>query len=382
MKKRLVCAVLVLAIAILPGCGKTVTEAEEIQKIECVCPNCGYEWVQTTDGIVVEKAEDILVRPTTEDETSTIEETETMMPTTEQESTTEEQSVEETETQTEEIQVSPVSQLTEGEKQARRELQASLKEARRQLYALPNSPEKVLQINQIDKQILENNVYDFSDKTVQFVGDSITEGVTATVGPDGTKMTYVQYADKYLNIGNLIQNGKAGRMYSAHGGAEYSLQLGMDSIIYNGADVYVIYVGLNDYLATPEAKRFGNAYERTSTAGYCGSILQTMRYMKNYYSDRKVVFVTSYPVSSIVQCNYTDIGMTQQPTLADYVDVIEIMAKEFGFDVINLYDDGFMDCSSTDVSNFFLADDVHPNNVGYQILGEHIAAELSLLLGK
>ena len=384
MKKRLVCAILVLSLSILPGCGNNVTEAEEIQKVECVCPSCGYEWVQTTDGTIVEKAEDILAHPTTEAESTTIEASESMMTTTVQESTTETevQTEDITETQTEEIKVNPISQLSEGEKQARRELQADLKTARQQLYALPNSPEKVLQINQVDKQILENNVYDFSDKTVQFIGDSITEGITAMTDSDGTKLTYMQYANKYLNIGTLIESGMAGRMFADFGGKDYSLAATRSNTVYYDADVYVIYLGLNDYLSTPESKRYGNINEPMSTAGYCGAVRDFMKYMQLYFSDKQLVFVTAYPLSNTVTSNYTDAGMTTQPMLKDYMDVLKQLAKEYNFAVIDLYNDGFMDCTSAEVSNFFLADGTHPNNVGYQILGEHLAAELSLLLGK
>lgn len=384
MKKRAICTIVLISISmssVLYGCGQAVTQAQETERINCICPSCGYEWTQTADGILVQDASDVIERPSIEMESTTEEVGTEVLQTQESTQVQETQTEITTEVTTEEPKEDLVSQLSEGEKQARRELQANLVNARQQLYALPNSPEKVLRINELDKQILANNVYDFSGKTVQFIGDSITEGVTAITNSDGVKMTYVQYANKYLKIGTLLENGKAGRMFSMSGGEDYSLAATRENTIYNGADVYVFYLGVNDYLATPPTKRYGNVNDMLSTAGYCGAVRQIMKHMQMYFSDREVIFVTAYPLGRTVTATYTDTGLTIQPTLTDYMDVLENLAKEYGFDVINLYDDKFMDCTSADVSNFFLEDGVHPNNVGHQILGEHIAAELSLLLG-
>lgn len=394
MKKRIISILLVASMLMIQGCAD-LSFAKE-QEEEHLCPNCGYEWTEDEEGeiIPVEKLEDIIEKPTIQETETAIEvgttpveteqsETETTELHTEEvvtEIQTSEEVTTEQETQSE-IQTG-IGQLSEGELQARRQLQANLKAARDEIYKLPNSVDKVNRINQLDQQILANNAYDFSDKVVQFIGDSITEGVTASFSEDGTKLTYVEYANRYLQIGNLITNGKAGRMFTDYGGPEYSVVQSIDNNVYFDADVYVIYLGVNDFLVVPPtgAKRYGNINDTMSTAGYCGAVRRFMNHMKQYFSDREVIFVMTYPINRQVGCQYSDI--TTQPTLNDYLDIQRKLAKENGFHVIDLYNTGFMDCTNSEVNNYFLDDGVHPSDAGYKVLGEHIAAELSLYLGQ
>lgn len=70
--------------------------------------------------------------------------------------------------------------------------------------------------------------------------------------------------------------------------------------------------------------------------------------------------------------------MKGQPTLNDYMDVQRKLAKEYGFHVIELYNIGFMDCTDKESADFYLRDGLHPKDNGNIVLGEHIAAELSL----
>ena len=83
-----------------------------------------------------------------------------------------------------------------------------------------------------------------------------------------------------------------------------------------------------------------------------------------------------YNISKTSNCTYSDV--TGQLTLNDYMEVQRKLAKEFGFHVIDLYQEGFMDCSTQECSDYYLDDGLHPKDNGNIVLGEHIAAELSL----
>lgn len=385
MKKRVLSIILVLSMLALQGC-TALSQAKE--KSYYVCPDCGYKWTLGENGeiIPIEQFEEIIERTTEQAvETTTVAETQSVAETEVEsiiQSEPEETQTQQTEQETQQEQQETVSQLTEGERQARKQLQADLKAAREELYKLPNSVDKVQKINQIDQQILSYNAYDFGGKTVQFIGDSITEGITAAFDDNGTKLTYVEYANRYLQIGNLLTNGKAGRMYTNYGGEEYSVVKSADMDVYYDADVYVIFLGVNDYLVVPPTgpKRYGNVNDTISTAGYCGAVREFMNHMKRYFDDKEVIFVMMYPINYPVNCEYSD--MTTQPTLNDYMGIQRQLAKENGFHVIDLYSDGFMDCTNAEVNNYFLTDGIHPTDAGYKVLGEHIAAELSLYLGQ
>lgn len=386
MKKRIISILLVITMMALQGC-TALSQAKENEEY-CICPSCGYTWIENEDGeiIPVEQFENIIERESTQEvetttvaETLSVEETETLVETeTTQIQTTQEIETEQ-ETQTE--QPSAISQLTLGERQARIQLQEDLKATRDELYKLPNSVDKVQQINQLDQQILSYNAYDFSNKIVQFIGDSITEGITAEFDANGTKLTYVEYANRYLQIGTLLDNGMAGRMYADYGGEDYSVVKSREEAVYYDADVYVIFLGVNDYLAVPPtAKRYGNINETLSTAGYCGAVREFMNYMKRYFADKEIFFVMMYPIDYSVTCEFSD--MTMQPNLNDYLNIQRQLAAENGFHIIDLYGTGFMDCTNSEVNNYYLTDGIHPTDAGYKVLGEHIAAELSLYLGQ
>ena len=273
-----------------------------------------------------------------------------------------------------------IAQLSEGELLARREQQRNFDEARQLLYDLQNSKDKTSKINQMDRQILANNAYDFSHKNIVFIGDSITEGITSAVDIKGNRISYVNYVDSYLHFNRVLNHGIGGRMFSVYGGEELSLTMNFDQVTNIDSDIIVVFAGINDFLSVLPNKRFGDVNNAMSTAGYCGSVRQFMKQLKEYYGDREIFFVTMYDNTKRSECQYSDVE--GQPTLNDYMEIQRKLADEFGFQVIELYDIGFMDCTDKETSDFYLRDGLHPKDNGNIVLGEHIAAELSLYFGE
>lgn len=269
-----------------------------------------------------------------------------------------------------------IQKLTEGEKAARRQQQLNFNEAREGLYTLANSKSKTEKIVQMDRQILANNSYDFSDKNVVFIGDSITEGIEGAIDQNGNFVSYVTYANSHLHFRNVLNHGKGGRMFSTYGGDEFSLALNFDNVTNIDSDIIVVFAGINDYITSFPEKRFGNVENKESTAGFCGGVRQFMEQLKRYYSDRDIFFVTMYNVPGTVNCTFSDYD--GQPDLGDYMEAERELAEEYGFNIIELYDTGFMDCTDKESSEYYLRDELHPKDNGNIALGAHIAAELSL----
>ena len=369
MKKKYVVMMLAISMLALSACGKQDNVSNQCT---CTCEGCA-DCIYKTDGaqtsVAVEDAESVFAQESVPaSEAVPVEGTQT------QEST-EIPGTEET-TQAPSSEEKPVSELTEGEKAARKELQASLAASREELYALPNSLEKTQKINEIDKQILANNTYDFSAKSVQFLGDSITEGICGSKDADGNYISYVNYANDYLRFANCMNNGKAGRMFSDYAGEELAFSLSMGNMFNNSADIAVIFLGVNDYLTNRENKRYGDYYATESTAGYVGSLRYVMKQLKANYPNQEVFFVTMYNVSKTANSTYTDI--TTSPGLAEYMDMLRKVVNDNGYHLIELYNTGFMDCTDAATSSTYTADGLHPADSGNKVLGEHIAAELSL----
>lgn len=273
-----------------------------------------------------------------------------------------------------------VIELSEGELAARREQQENFAEARDLLYSISDSLDKTERINQMDRQILANNAYDFGDKTIVFIGDSITEGITSSVDQNGNYISYVTYVNSYLHFGNVLNHGVGGRMFSAYGGDELSIAMNFGNVTNVSADIIVVFAGVNDYLCVTENKRFGSVDDTLTTGNYCGAVRYFMSQLKEYYGDREIFFVTMYDINKTSNSSYVD--FTGQPTLGDFMNAEKKLAKEFGFHIIDLYSTGFMDCSTKEASDYFLRDGLHPKDSGSIFLGEHIAAELSLYFGQ
>ena len=378
MKKKCIIALLAVCMLALSACGKTV---DTVTSDECTCKHCKCCTcdVEEDEDKVVVNADDVFEQQSSEVvETESVEVGQTEVAQTQEsvEEATQEEVTQEPVTEQEK----PVSQLTEGEKEARKALQANLAQAREQLYALPNSLEKTQKINAIDKQILENNAVDFSTMSIQFFGDSITEGICGMLDEGGRYISYVNYANDYLKFGTCMNNGQAGRMFSDYGGQELSFSLNMGNIYNNSANVSVIFLGVNDYLTNREGKRYGDINATESTAGYIGSVRYVMKQLKANYPNQEIFFVTMFNIAKTSNSTYSDVAGS--PSLKDYQDVLRQIVKQNGYHLIELYDTGFMDCTDAATSSTYLADGIHPIDSGNRILGEHIAAELSLYYGQ
>ena len=352
MKKKCVLLLLTACMLTLSACAKK-SNAAEICNCTCEgCADCVYK-------AGTEEASDIFAKESDQE--------------------TEIQTVENTEVAETSMAVDeniPLSELTEGEKEARRQQQSNLVAAREQVYAMTDSLEKTQKINELDKQILANNVYDFSTLSIQFFGDSITEGICGKVDEDGNYISYVNYANEYLQFGNCMNNGKAGRMFADFGGQELSFSLNMGSMYNNSANVSVIFLGVNDYLTSNDAKRYGDMYATESTAGYIGSVRYAIKQLKASYPNQDIFFVTMYDVAKESYSTYTDVA--GNPTLSEYMEVLRKLVAESGYHLIELNNIGFMDCTDLATSNAYTEDGLHPNDSGNRILGEHIAAEISV----
>ena len=371
MKKKYVIGMLATCMLALSACGKkeaTVSTDECLCK-QCKCCTCNQE---QEDEQVVVSAEEIF-----EGQSQDVVQSESLaVVEVEQQEETEQEIMTEAEMEQEKT----VAQLSEGERAARKTLQANLAKAREELYALPNSLEKTQKINEIDKQILENNAVDFSNMSIQFFGDSITEGVCGRVNDDGQYVSYVNYANDYLKFGTCMNNGKAGRMFSDYGGQELAFSLNMGNMYNNSANVSVIFLGANDYLTDREGKRYGDMNMTVSTAGYIGALRSTMNQLKANYPNQEIFFVTMYNVSREAHSTYTDVASS--PQLGEYMDVLRQLVLQNGYHLIELYNTGFMDCTDAATDSAYLADGIHPMDSGNKVLGEHIAAELSLYYGQ
>lgn len=394
MKRKKVVALTVAAALLVNGCSSMVKQTANNgcgkEGCTCECECCRGTVISESlqedeEAIIVRDSEMMNLAESTEEGqitensdlgSSETEEESTSLEGTASEATQQDTSGNEEESQQADNKKNEIAGLTEGEKQARRENQANYKKLRDSIYKQKNSKAKMDKINKVDKEIIANNSFDFSTKNIVFIGDSITEGITSSKDLSGMYISYVHYTDMYLNFNRTLNHGKGGRMFSVYGGEELSLCMNFDNVTNNESDIIVVFAGINDYIVEAENKRFGNPKDSLSSAGYCGTLRYFMKQLQEYYSDKEIFFVTPYNVERTSYATYSDYN--GQPSLGDYVKVMKDMAAEYGFNVIDLYGTGFMDTTDDLIADVFLYDSLHPNDEGSRVLGEHIAAELSL----
>lgn len=267
------------------------------------------------------------------------------------------------------------TQQTEDSIQNKTELLNLYFSQRNEVYTWENSYEKTMKINDLDQKILEAGDYSFADDEALFIGDSVTEGVGGNLNENGETISYVEYVNNALGFKKVLKYGKAGRTMAEYGDPTLSIYSCKDNLLYINAKIAVVYVGLNDYLTFSEEKRFGKL-DSGFTSGYSGTCQAFSYFLNDLNTNQDFFFVTSY------QANYQDTSTYADydgiPSLNDYMEVQRILAERNGYHLIDLYSSGFMSQVDEDTMTNLFSDGVHPNDTGYRMLGQHIAAEILL----
>lgn len=245
------------------------------------------------------------------------------------------------------------------------------------VYTWQNSYEKTLKINELDKKILETAGCAFPNVKINFIGDSITEGVGGNQDAEGRQISYVNYVQAALQFGEVWNNGRSGAtIVGYNNNDELAIGAHEDELFVKDSDITVFYAGLNDFLTNAEVKNFG-VLDNGTTGGYCGQLQKIVNSLKTKYPSTLFFFVTAYQTPNTSSTTeYTNFDGI--PTLNDYMNPLRTLAQQNGYPIIDLYSIGLLDMHDAATAENLLSDSIHPNDAGYRILGEHIAAEILL----
>lgn len=222
--------------------------------------------------------------------------------------------------------------------------------------------------NEADQVVIGQSTLDFSDKKIACLGDSITQAANLEGMEDyqqysyPTKLAEILGAEEVVNLG--IGGSSIGRYWQDAFVDRY-----MD--IPEDTDLILVMGGTNDGFCL-HRENVGN-FEERSPRTLIGDLNELMRGLKENYPDAEVVFVT--PLPNVLH----DILRKDRPELMSQrviVDSMIALAREYEFDVIDLYDSNLLDSHDAAVISNYMPDGVHCNPDGYRILAEHIAADL------
>lgn len=244
---------------------------------------------------------------------------------------------------------------------------AKLVEQRKALYGELDSYENTMAITAINEQIIDMNEYNFANKKVAFLGDSITLGLGGTPIGQDKYFGYDEYLEGMLNIGEIIGEGSGGSTIGRYN-EDSCFQSRLKDEIPKDVDIIICMGGVNDYI--DGAGHFGDMEHLNYKDTYCGSVDTLYYTLKNSYKDADVFIVTPY------RMKMEEEGTAKGIEFADYIQVQRELAEYYRLPVFDVYNSGILNTTNPELASAFSADSIHLNDAGYEILAKQIGAEL------
>lgn len=240
-----------------------------------------------------------------------------------------------------------------------------------------SSYEETLAVNAFDKKVIKDSSIDFSDVKITVMGDSLTAASNLSE-EDRAKYAYPVLLQEILGCKEVVNLGIGGSTISS---------LGADSMVERwndvpkDSDIIIVFGGSNDMLFQNKWEFGTLEYEkRMKSDTFCGdldTLLSKMewRYIENNDENYcKMIFVNP-PSNILSDANYnTDPG--NHVHQSEYSAAINQIAQEYGFEVIDFYNNNILNTHDSNVQAQFMPDGIHGNAEGYRIMAEHIASQI------
>ncbi len=204
---------------------------------------------------------------------------------------------------------------------------------------------------------------------INFLGDSITEGVGAS---DREKTCFVslmrsQYGVDARNYG--IGGTRIARQKTPSENARHDLDFcGRFAEMDDDADVIIVFGGTNDFRHGDA--EFGTMTDRTVETFY-GALHTLYQGLVEKYPAATIVVMT--PLHRLGEENGRGL------TLKQYVEAIREVAEFYSLPVLDLYASSGLQPLIPIIKETYMPDGLHPNDTGYQVLANKLAAFLKAL---
>lgn len=218
-------------------------------------------------------------------------------------------------------------------------------------------------------------------KIIDFLGDSITEGVGVT----DQNNRYDNVIHRRFELAAHYNYGIGGTRL-AHQSVpseipRYDLCFcGRAYLLDKSADLIVVYGGVNDYIHGDAY--FGTMEDRTPTT-FCGAVYFLMNLLKTNYEGKKIVFMT--PAHMHFK-GISDKCLSGRPMkkpdaqpLSAYVEVIKARGEELGIPVLDLFEKLPIDPNNESDREKYTVDGLHFNDEGQGILAKTLGDFLETL---
>ncbi len=200
------------------------------------------------------------------------------------------------------------------------------------------------------------------------IGDSITKGTFTDFGqPSPNSVASPNFSDilkEKLGFNELFNYGINGTSVSrtTYQSPELAISIRVKDTV--DADVIVVAAGTNDYGTHVELGTIADLED----VSFYGGLHVLYTFLKENRKNSKIFIVT--PIR-----RQADGPNEKGYTLEQYINAIEIKAKEFGFPVI----DGFgvaIDPKTEEGRNKHILDGLHPNTEAHKLYGEYLYEQI------
>lgn len=233
---------------------------------------------------------------------------------------------------------------------------------------LLTSSEETAMVNQADREIINHSAIDFSGLKIACLGDSITAAANLEKEENYQQYAYPARLKELLGAEEVFNLGIGGSSIGRYWSDAYVERY---REIPEDVDIIIVMGGTNDGFCVAD-KEFGSLDERAYRT-FCGDLDELMRGLRENYPDADIFFATPLPnILHDYLMRERDYLLPQQR----FVDVILTLAKEYDYEVIDLYNSNILDSHDVDIVEEYVPDGVHANQEGYRIMAEHFAAEL------
>lgn len=212
------------------------------------------------------------------------------------------------------------------------------------------------------------------NKIVNFLGDSITEGV----GADNKDKCYVSVLERDYGLKKANNYGKSGTRIAKQNEIFWCEDFNDDFIsradnMDKNADIIVVFGGTNDF--GHGSAPMGDFESRDPYTFYGAMHTLILKLLENYENSR-IVFCT--PIHREYEEVSAEVSKKNCP-LKKYVEIIKEVCEFYGVPIIDLWKVSGIQPRVPFIKNRLCPDGLHPNNRGHKILADCIAAGLKAL---
>jgi len=233
---------------------------------------------------------------------------------------------------------------------------------------LRGSYEETLLQNMLDQEIIRDSEVDFSDIKIACLGDSITAAANLESMENYQQYSYPCVLKNILGaarVDNLGIGGSSIGRYWENAFVDRYQEIPKDT------DLIIVMGGTNDGFCAAR-KDFGSMEERSKRT-FIGDLDELITGLKKDYPDAQIVLVTPLPNVLHDMLRKERDYLLPQYTFAD---AMKELAGEYDLPVIDLYNSNILDSHDAAVIYNYMPDGVHCNPAGYEILAQHIGAQL------